>query len=115
MRGQIMKQFLIFLLIIATIFACGGNHQSTSGSTSTTDSAEEINGEKIYKTYCVTCHGLYGDMGASGAYNLQESELSLEERIQVVTNGRNAMTGFKSLLSKEKIKAVAAYTFELEE
>ena len=70
-------------------------------------------GEKIYKTYCVTCHGLYGDMGASGAANLAKSKLPLEERIKVVTNGRNTMTGFKSLLTPDKIKAVAKYTLEL--
>ena len=70
-------------------------------------------GEKIYKTYCVTCHGLYGDMGASGAANLTKSKLPLEERIKVVTNGRNTMTGFKSLLTHDQIKADAKYTLEL--
>jgi len=70
-------------------------------------------GEKIYKTYCITCHGIAGDMGASGAHDLSKSKLSVEERVQVVTNGRNTMVGFKSLLKPEQIQAVAAYTLKL--
>ncbi len=89
-------------------FACApsGDKKSTA---STTSSKPGVDGAKIYKTYCVTCHGIYGDMGASGAFNLQTSALSLDERIEVITNGRNAMTPFKELLNKEKIEAVAEY------
>ena len=54
-------------------------------------------------------------MGASGAANLQESVLEKEERVAVITNGRNVMTWFKALLSEEKINAVAEYTFTLKE
>ncbi len=72
-------------------------------------------GEKIYKTNCITCHGLRGDMGASGALNLKVSQLTLDDRINVITNGRNAMTPFKNLLSPDEIKAVAEYTFKLKQ
>ena len=58
----------------------------------------------------MTCHGLYGDMGASGAHDLTGSKLTLEERVQVISKGRNTMTPFESLLNEEKIKAVAEYT-----
>lgn len=113
-----MKQILIVLCVGAVVIACGN---ATSGSSSSevtvassapiTDNANE--GAKLYKLHCITCHGLYGDMGASGAYNLQTSQLTLEERIEVITIGRNTMIGFKNLLSPEKIKLVAEYTFEL--
>ena len=113
-----MKKFLVALGITALIIACGSESgsESTSDSSSTASTAEAtpaIDGKKIYKQYCVTCHGLYGDMGASGAFNLTTSELSVDERVQVITNGRNTMTPFKTLLSEEKIKAVAEYTLEL--
>lgn len=107
-----MKKTFLLPLFAAFIFACGpsGNENEASGKTA---SKPAVDGEKIYKTYCVTCHGLYGDMGASGAFNLQTSTLSLDERIHVITNGRNAMTPFKELLSEEKIKAVAEYVEKL--
>ena len=106
-----MKRYsIIFSLALVVLIAQG----FASGPDSASSSANpKPDGEKIYKTYCVTCHGLYGDMGASGAANLTKSKLPLEERIKVVTNGRNTMTGFKSLLTPDKIKAVAKYTLEL--
>jgi len=115
-----MKKLLAFLCISSMIIACGGGGDDTTNTSSDSNSSSSepvaaADGEKIYKQYCVTCHGLYGDMGASGAANLTESTLSVEERIPVITNGRNTMTGFKSLLNEEKIKAVAEYTMTLSE
>ena len=120
-----MKQIFFFAIIAALVWACGNSSgtDTASGSNAGQDGneaetvavAEKADGEALYKTYCVTCHGLYGDMGASGAYNLQESKLSLEERIAVITNGRKAMTAFESLLDKKEIKAVAKYTMKLSE
>ncbi len=107
-----MKKAIVFTLFSALFFACSQSGDK-GGSSGETAAAPVINGEKIYKTYCVTCHGLYGDMGASGAFNLQTSVLPVEERINVITNGRKVMTPFKDLLSKEKIEAVAAYTLTL--
>jgi mono/diheme cytochrome c family protein len=110
-----MKQFLLIAVIACVIIACGNaDANRAAGAASTTASADANDeGKKIYKQYCVTCHGLYGDMGATGAFNLQETELTLEERIVVITHGRNTMTGFSTLLTEDKIKAVAQYTFEL--
>jgi len=107
-----MKNLFLFAIIAVVVIACGN---ADSGTGSATFAAEEqpSEGAKIYKQYCLTCHGLYGDMGASGAANLQESKLTLEQRVEVVTNGRNTMTGFKALMSEDKIKLVAQYTFEL--
>ena len=105
-----MQKLVLILSVFGFIWACS----SASGEVAQTTMGDpEPDGYKIYKTYCVTCHGLYGDMGGSGAYNLTVSELSLEERVEVITNGRNAMAAFKTLLSPEKIQAVAAYTLEL--
>lgn len=114
-----MKQSIIFLALAAFVLACGGSGESSTSSAGTSGeavaTASKPDGEKIYKVYCVTCHGLYGDMGASGAHNLKESVLSLEERIAVITNGRNTMAAFESLLEADEIKAVAKHTLTLKE
>lgn len=116
-----MKKTLYFSLVASFIIGCGGaSTNQTAGETMSATSQEvaevpKEDGEKIYKTYCVTCHGLYGNMGGSGAFDLTKSELSLDERIQVITKGRNVMIAFESLMSEEKIKAVAAYTLTLKE
>ncbi len=112
-----MKKLIIAVGIIGLIWACSNADDSKgSGEASqevVSNAPKKEDGEKIYRNSCVTCHGLYGDMGASGAYNLTTSALSVEERIDVITNGRNAMPGFKNLLNEAKIKAVAEYTLEL--
>lgn len=97
-----MKLQLISAFLIAALWACA----NTAGPM-------VVEGEQIYKIYCVNCHGIQGNMGASGAHDLSASQLPLNDRIAVITNGRNAMTPFKSLLSKQQIKAVAEYTLSL--
>lgn len=67
-------------------------------------------GLAIFRKNCVTCHGTDGALGMYGAKNLPQSTLSLEERVNIITNGKNMMTPFGTLLSYEEIQAVAAYT-----
>lgn len=109
-----MKKILVFALLATLVYACSQSEGDKVANESTA-ATPKVDGEKVYKTYCVTCHGLYGDMGASGAFNLKTSVLPVEERINVITNGRKAMTPFKELLAPEKIKAVAEYTLTLKQ
>lgn len=115
-----MKKYLAIMFLLAVVvWACGGGEENPdAAATEDTPAAaavEKPDGKKIYKQYCVTCHGLYGDMGASGAFNLQESSLPVAERVQVITNGRGAMTPFGSILKPEEIEAVAEYTLTLKQ
>lgn len=107
-----MKKIIILPFLAMLLFACGDTSDKGSSAKAKKTSAKpakKVDGAKVYKTYCVTCHGLYGDMGASGAFNLTTSKLTLEERVEVITKGRNLMTPFEGLLSKEKIEAVAKH------
>ena len=110
-----MKKIITFACFATLLFACSGGEKETSTSKSTAGaaSAKKIDGGKIYKTYCVTCHGIYGDMGGSGAFDLSKTQLTVDERIQVITKGRKLMTPFEGLLNEEKIKAVAEYVATL--
>lgn len=110
-----MKQWLFFLGMAAVALACSDPGSEGRLLASTGGTADKPDGEKIYKQYCVTCHGIYGDMGAAGAFNLQQSRLTLEERVAVISRGRNAMTPFETLLNKKEIKAVAGYLETLRE
>lgn len=114
-----MRKILLFAIIAGFVVACGGNEDGSKDAEKTTASApaqpaaDAPDGAKIYKINCIACHGLYGDMGASGAFNLQTSALNLEERIEVVTNGRNTMIPWKGILKEDEIKAVSEYTMTL--
>ncbi len=108
-----MKQIFMYALVGLFLTACGGD-PGDDGKVEKKDAkkkiAKKVDGKKIYRQYCVTCHGVNGDMGASGAFDLTTSKLTLDEKIAVITNGRNTMTPFKGLLSEAKIKAVAEFS-----
>ena len=101
-----MKKILILLFLSGWIYACankGSDGQSNSASL----------GATVYKKYCIVCHGVDGKLGLNGAKDLTVCKLTEAERIVQVTEGKNLMTPFKSVLSQEEIKAVVAYTLTL--
>ncbi|MFN0016130.1 MAG: c-type cytochrome [Saprospiraceae bacterium] len=69
-----------------------------------------LDGKAIYRKYCVTCHGSDGTLGLNGAGDLTKSVLGLEERVEQITKGKNLMTAFEGVLTREEIRAVAVYT-----
>lgn len=100
-----MKNLFILFVIAMFIIACGGE----SGP-----SVEDISkGKDVYKRICIACHGPNGELALNGAKKFPESILNLEERVEVITNGRNLMAPYKGILDEEEIKAVATYTIEL--
>lgn len=100
------------LLILAT--ACGTSDEKTGQSASNagqnTVEAAPSEGKSVFKQYCVTCHGADGTLGLNGAKDLSVSVLPLAERVNIITNGKNLMTPFNTLLSAKEIQAVAEYT-----
>lgn len=70
-------------------------------------------GMAVFRQYCVVCHGADGKLGLNGAKDLSVSALTLEERLNIITNGKKLMTPFNEVLSPEEIKAVAEYTLTL--
>lgn len=105
-----MKKIFICFSLMALIIACGANSEKESD-----ESITEVDGKSIYKNYCVNCHGLQGDMGAGGAANLKISALSPEERVIIITKGRNAMQAYENVLKPAQIEAVANFTLTLKE
>ena len=77
-------------------------------------SESQLNNSKaIYTQVCETCHGPDGTKGLGGAANLKVSKLSLQDRINVVENGRGLMPGFGGQLTEQEAEALATYTMTL--
>lgn len=106
MAARFMKELVVVLLVVVTLGAC--NSSSTSGGDEYSDVV------KIYNTHCGICHGKNGRKGLAGAKVLPESELTVEGRIEIITNGKGQMMPYKNILSEEEIKAVAEYTMTFE-
>ncbi len=106
-----MKYICLLMFVFVTFYACedGKPHRRAVAA------SERIEGSTIFRKNCVTCHGADGGLGMNGAANLSMSKLPIEERINVITNGRKLMQPWKSILSEEEIKAVAEYTLSLKQ
>lgn len=71
------------------------------------------NAKAIYNQVCATCHGEDGAKGLGGAALLTESQLTLNDRIIVIENGRGLMPAFGDQLTPQEAEALAAYTITL--
>lgn len=115
-----MLMYLVSLGMVG-LMSCGGGAEKSADSKTTEPApakevqAEAPNGDKIFKTYCITCHGLDGKLALNGAKDLSVTALTLEERIEQITKGKGLMTPYESILSKEQIQAVAEYTVTLKQ
>jgi mono/diheme cytochrome c family protein len=107
-----MLRLLTGAIAIGTLFllACASEGNSSSGSAS---SADVKHGKEVYRKYCVLCHGEDGKKAVNGAYDITVSEMTLVQRTELITNGRNLMTPFAGILTEEEIRDVAAYSMKL--
>ncbi|MCP3929765.1 MAG: cytochrome c [Bacteroidetes bacterium] len=101
------KVFIVFYMSVLAI-GCGSMEAKQ-------ENKNDLSGAAIYKQNCIVCHGIKGNMGAAGAFDLTKTELSLEERVDVLTNGRNTMPPLVGVLSEAQIEAVAEYSAQLKQ
>lgn len=109
--AQVFKNIFWGFLLFSN--ACGSSGAESTGRTAGAqddNSALVPDGMAVFRKYCVTCHGADGKLGLNGAKDLGESALSMEERINIITNGKKLMTPFGTILSAAEIEAVAEYT-----
>lgn len=101
-----MKHLL--LCCLATVLAsCGTDDHPPRLSADGAISQAEV--KRIYQMKCSICHGTDGKLMIGGAPDLSTSTASLEERIALITYGKETMPPQKDILSADEIKAVAAY------
>lgn len=108
-----MKKVTLIIFALATIlYACGGNETSNEGQEQIT--ASEPDGQALYqKGNCTSCHGAFGVPVLPSAKDLRSADITLEQRIEMITNGSKAnptMISFKNTFSEAEIKAIAEYT-----
>jgi cytochrome c6 len=106
--------FLVLFLFVLPL-SCGQPEQSAGekGEARYSDTASGLSGATIFIKNCKICHGADGRLGLNGAKDLSQSPLSISQRINIITNGKNLMTPFGQILSKQEIELVATFTLEL--
>lgn len=73
----------------------------------TTISAEITDGKIIYEDACKKCHGDNGALSMEGAADLSKTNLSQEEIVQIILNGKGVMP--KTQMQENQAKATAEY------
>ncbi len=104
---------VVAMLLIITAYGLAEMSKKQKSKAMENISATEINGEVLYNRSCITCHGADGKLGLMGAKDLTLSQMDLNAKIEIIKNGKNAMTPFSGMLSDEQIKAVAEYVNDL--
>ena len=111
-----MRYLIILCCFLGLAIACNDAGDDKSASAKPLKKEEKkYDGKKIFQKNCVQCHGVYGNSEINGAKNLQISELTREERIHIVTNGKGVMTPYKDVLKPAQIEAVVDYTQTLKQ
>ncbi len=103
-----------FWAILLFSTACGSGDtdfsQHAGAAAQSAETTASPSGMAVFKQNCVICHGSDGTLGLNGAKDLSKSTLSVEERINIITHGKNLMTPFGTILRPEEIQAAAEYT-----
>jgi quinohemoprotein ethanol dehydrogenase len=70
------------------------------------------NGKRLYRQYCVTCHGNEGLGGHGGGASLVNAAKDKETVFAVATAGRNGMPPFYEVLQREELRDISTYITE---
>lgn len=79
------------------------------------DKDELAEGKVLFERHCAACHGTDGKLGLNEAKDLTVSELTIEERVALMKNGKNLMTPFEGILTEEEMHKIATYAMTLKE
>lgn len=94
-------KILFPFFIILFLASCAENNPTTPDG--------KPDGKVLFEQNCSICHGDDGKLGSAGSKDLSISTFTMEERIQIITNGKNSMAPFKGVMDENQIKAVAEY------
>ena len=128
-----VKSFFVLIALVIALLACSNEKPKPSEpieektgaspvqlakasriiSTVTDEDIAKVDAKKVYKTYCIICHGAKGNLNVNGAKDLSTSRASLEESVAQVYHGKGLMTPFRGILSDVEIVAVSKYIQEL--
>lgn len=104
---------VISLLLIITAYGLAEMSKKQKSKAMENISESTINGRELFNASCVSCHGTDGKLGLVGATDLSVSTLDVSAKIEIIKNGKGAMTPFGGTLTEEQIKAVAEYSESL--
>lgn len=102
-KNKVLASLSFFFIVVAFGLA----HKAKDAKAG--DKTVAINGKEIFEEKCTLCHGNDGKLSANGSKDLSATTLSHADLVNVITNGKNTMAAYKTVLSVEQIEAVTNY------
>lgn len=97
-------------LVLILLSSCEDSDSSVEKNGDRTFSS----GKELYLQHCAACHGEKGDLGSSGAKNLQTTHLTPSQIKKIIRDGKNAMPSFREILGSHKnLDSIAHYVLTL--
>ncbi len=100
---------VISLILIISAYGLAEMSKKQKSKAMETISTSTVNGKELFDASCVSCHGTDGKLGVMGASDLSISTLDLVTCIDIIKDGKGAMTAFSGALNDDQIIAVAEY------
>jgi mono/diheme cytochrome c family protein len=113
---------LFLLLSMGTLLAAQQADTKQPAPPGQTEQAKITNpGQKIFEDNCMRCHGADGSSNTfiGHKWNVPDlrsdavQKLSAEQRITIITGGKNNMPAHKDKLTKDEIRLVESYVRDL--
>lgn len=104
---------VLSLLLIIGAYGMAEMSKKQKSKSMETISGSTLNGQELFNASCISCHGVDGKLGLMEASDLSISTMEFAAKIEIIKNGKGAMTPFAEILTEEQIKAVAEYTESL--
>lgn len=104
---------VLSLILIIGAYGMAEMSKKQKSKSMETISGSNLNGQELFNASCISCHGADGKLGLMEASDLSISTMELATKIELIKNGKGAMTPFSGILSEEQIKAVAEYSESL--
>jgi len=70
---------------------------------------DALDGAKLFKSNCSSCHGRKGGLGLGGATNLKKSEIDITHRVAMIYYGKGKMQAYGEQIDPTKLVALAQY------
>lgn len=102
-KNKILATLSFFFLIVSFSLAFKSKASKAGGAIAA------VNGKEIFEEKCSLCHGNDGKLAMSGAKDLSVTQLNHQSIVAIITDGKNTMASYKTVLSTEQIEAVANY------
>ncbi|HXR41925.1 MAG TPA: c-type cytochrome, partial [Acidothermaceae bacterium] len=84
---------------------------ASPGVAGTARPVNRANGERLYKSACLPCHGESGEGGHGGGPSIIAGQTS-DKIVSISTTGKNNMPSFAATLSTDDIRDIASYVVD---